>query len=61
MEQFVSDLSLTEIVAILILVGEAIVSITPSEKDNSILLKIKRVINLIIPNLKKGGGKHEKK
>lgn len=61
MEQLVSDLSLTEIVAILILVGEAIVSITPSEKDNSILLKIKRVINLIIPNLKKGGGKHEKK
>ena len=61
MEQLVSDLSLTEIVAILILVGEAIVSITPSEKDNSILLKIKRVINLSIPNLKKGGGKHEKK
>lgn len=61
MEQLVSDLSITEIVAILILVGEAIVSITPSEKDNSILLKIKRVINLIIPNLKKGGGKHEKK
>ena len=61
MEQLVSDLSLTEIVAILILVAEAIVSITPSEKDNSILLKIKRVINLIIPNLKKGGGKHEKK
>ena len=61
MENLVADLNWTEIIALLILIGEAIVSITPSEKDNSILLKIKKVLNFVIPNLKKGGGKHENK
>jgi hypothetical protein len=38
------------ILAGLVLIAEVIVNITPSEKDNSILLKIKRVIDLIAPN-----------
>lgn len=38
--------------------AEAIVKITPSEKDNSILNFIKKVLDFILPNLRKGGGKH---
>jgi hypothetical protein len=38
---------------------ELIVRLTPSEKDNSILNMIIKFLNIIIPNLKKGGGKFE--
>ena len=51
----------SEIVAIitgLIAVAEIIVNLTPSEEDNSILLKIKNALSAIIPNLKSGGGTH---
>lgn len=51
----------SEIVAIitgLITVAEIIVNLTPSEEDNSILLKIKNALSAIIPNLKSGGGTH---
>jgi len=61
MNEIVSYLDWTEILALAIIVAEAITNITPSEKDNSILLKIKKIINFVIPNLKKGGGKHETK
>ena len=42
----------------LIGVAEVIVRLTPSEKDNSILNLIKRLIDVIIPNFHSGGGKH---
>lgn len=48
-----------ELVMALVLLLEIVVNLTPSEKDNSILLKIKNVISFIFPNRKAGGGKHE--
>lgn len=38
------------IIFALILVAEIIVNLTPTEKDNSILLKIKAIISAIAPN-----------
>lgn len=37
---------------------EIIVRLTPSKKDNSILNIAIKIIEAILPNLKKGGGKH---
>jgi hypothetical protein len=51
----------TDVIAILVgLIGvaEIIVNLTPSEKDNSILLKIKNGLAAIFPNFKVGGGTH---
>jgi len=48
-----------ELVMALVLLLEIVVNLTPSEKDNSILLKIKNVISFIFPNRRSGGGKHE--
>jgi hypothetical protein len=36
---------------------EVITRLTPSEKDNTILKFLSNVLNAIIPNLKKGGGR----
>ena len=44
------------IVTGLIAVAEVIVRLTPTEKDNSILLKIKNILNAVIPNKSKNGG-----
>ena len=49
---------LIAIVVGLIAVAEIVVNLTPSEKDNSILLKIKNALAAIIPNFRKGGGTH---
>ena len=49
---------LIAILAGLIAVAEIVVNLTPSEKDNSVLLKIKNVLSAIVPNYKKGGGTH---
>jgi hypothetical protein len=38
---------------------ELLVRLTPTEKDNSILNMIIKFLNVILPNLKKGGGKFE--
>jgi hypothetical protein len=38
---------------------EILVRLTPSEKDNSILNMIIKFLNVLLPNLKKGGGKFE--
>tara|TARA_R110002020_G_scaffold130201_1_gene291376 strand:- start:264 stop:461 length:198 start_codon:yes stop_codon:yes gene_type:complete len=48
-----------ELVMALIIILEIVVNLTPSDKDNSILLKIKNVIAFLFPNRRKGGGKHE--
>ena len=48
-----------ELVVALVLILEIVVNLTPSDKDNSILLKIKNVIAFLFPNRRKGGGKHE--
>ena len=47
-----------ELVAALILLLEIIVNLTPSDNDNSVLLKIKNAIAFIFPNRKKQGGTH---
>lgn len=46
------------LVLALIALAEVVVNLTPSKKDNSILLKIKNLLGMFIPNVKKGGGKH---
>ena len=51
----------TDLIAIvvgLIGVAEIVVNLTPSEKDNSVLLKIKNALSAVIPNCRKGGGTH---
>tara|TARA_B100001059_G_scaffold224882_1_gene251492 strand:- start:606 stop:800 length:195 start_codon:yes stop_codon:yes gene_type:complete len=47
-----------ELVMALILLLEIVVNLTPSDKDNSILLKIKNAVAFIFPNRKKEGGTH---
>lgn len=37
---------------------EVIVRLTPTEKDNSVLEWIKKLLNIFIPNNKKDGGTH---
>ncbi len=44
------------IIISLLVITEAIVRITPSEKDNSLLLYYKSILNYIIPNRRKEGG-----
>ena len=41
------NLSISDIVLIVLLVGEVVVNITPSEKDNSIFNKVKLIIRKI--------------
>lgn len=48
-----------ELIMALVLTLEIITNLTPSEKDNSILLKIKKVISMVIPNRNNTGGTHE--
>lgn len=36
---------------------EVIVRLTPTKKDDTIFEIVKRIINIFIPNRKKGGGK----
>jgi len=51
-----------EIALIVYAIAKVIVNLTPSENDNQILTKVvfwvEKLIDLIIPNLKKGGGTH---
>lgn len=49
---------LIAIVAGLIGVAEIVVLLTPTEKDNTVLDRIKKALSAIIPNFKKGGGTH---
>lgn len=54
------DIQISDIIAILtglLVVAEVIVNLTPSTKDNSILLKIKTVIGLLAPNKVAGDNK----
>lgn len=37
---------------------EIVVRLTPTDKDDSILNKIKELFDFILPNIKKGGGVH---
>lgn len=36
---------------------EVITRLTPSEKDNTVLSFVSKLLNVIIPNFKKGGGR----
>ncbi len=36
-----------------------IINLTPTEKDNKIFGWLDNIFNVIIPNYKKGGGKHK--
>jgi|TARA_R110002020_G_scaffold301894_4_gene517318 hypothetical protein len=53
-----------ELILIVFTLVEAVVRLTPTETDNSIWNKISTVLRLIVdailPNRKKGGGRHEK-
>jgi hypothetical protein len=55
---------IAEVALILYAIAKVVVNLTPSENDNLLLTKvvafIEKVIDLIIPNLKKGGGTHNK-
>ena len=52
--------SIIALIAALYGVSKVIVNLTPSEKDNDLLAKVAglvdRLVDLFIPNLKKGGG-----
>lgn len=54
--------TILEVIGVVYIVAELVVKLTPSEKDNTILKKVvdlvNQVIDLIVPNLKKGGGTH---
>ena len=39
---------------------KVIVNLTPSKKDNQIFGFVDKLFNFIVPNLKKGGGSHDK-
>ena len=55
---------IVEIALIVYAIAKVITNLTPSDKDNEILVKIvkfiEQIIDLLIPNLKKGGGTHNK-
>ena len=54
------NLTNEQIVAILsalLILAEAIVRVTPTERDNSILNGIKKIWDIILPNIKKDGGR----
>lgn len=57
--EFVME-NLTEIVYAVLTVAWVVVRITPTKKDNDILTVIQKIVDYIIPNRKKGGGKHQK-
>jgi hypothetical protein len=51
----------TDLIAILVglvAVGEIVVKLTPTEKDNAFLVRVVSALSAIIPNFRKGGGKH---
>ena len=60
MIEFISE-NWIVLLASLIGVVEVIVRLTPSDKDNSILNLIKRLIDAIVPNFRSGGGRHKEK
>lgn len=43
-------------IAILLLIAEAVVRLTPTEKDNNILRIVQSWLDKLLPNRKKGGG-----
>lgn len=53
-----------QIALIIYAIAKVVVNLTPSEKDNLILTKVvefvEKLVDLLIPNLKKGGGVHNK-
>lgn len=51
--------NLANLVAVLtaaVLLAEAVARLTPTEKDNSVIQKIKDWLDRILPNLSNGGG-----
>lgn len=53
--------NLSTIILALFALAEVIVRLTPTEKDNSILSFLKRLVDWLIPNISKGGGKFPKR
>lgn len=55
---------IVEITLIVYAIAKVIVNLTPSDNDNQILAKVvefvEKIIDLLIPNIKKGGGVHSK-
>ena len=57
MLSFLSEHTIAIIFAVLG-VAEIIVRLTPTTKDDSILSFIVKIVNFLIPNFRKSGGKH---
>ena len=55
---------IVEVALIIYAIAKVITNLTPNTNDNEILVKvvkfIEQLIDLLIPNLKKGGGTHNK-
>jgi len=47
------NLGFSDIILLLLLGAEIIVNLTPSEKDNSVLDKVKKVIRLVFKDIRK--------
>jgi hypothetical protein len=58
LQTLAGSLSFSEIIFYVLIFLEVVVNMTPSEKDNSLFLKAKKVLGFIFPNIKKGGGRH---
>lgn len=55
-EKYLDEILGAGVLSAIILLVEAVVNLTPTEKDNSILRKIKKWVGLLAPNRRKGGG-----
>jgi hypothetical protein len=53
--------NLSTIILALFALAEVIVRLTPTEKDNSILSFLKRLVDWLLPNMAKGGGTFPKR
>lgn len=57
MEKFLLS-HIEEIIGGILAFAWVVVRLTPSKKDNDILSVIAKIINIFLPNRKKGGGTH---
>lgn len=50
--------NLSELILLLMALGKVVVNLTPTEKDNKYFKWLDYIVDAVVPNLKKGGGKH---
>ena len=49
---------LAVIIGAVVVLGEAIVRLTPTKKDDNIFSVVSKILLFFVPNRKKGGGTH---